>query len=63
MSKEDKYKEYAKVVNPIAFIGVKKDEFKKAYKGVLKFDLDDVWSYIVKHRPKQPKNDKAEEVD
>ena len=49
MTKEE---QYAKLLNPLAFVGVNKDEFKKQYKGKLPFDLDSVWKWIVKTRPK-----------
>lgn len=52
MSKEEKY---SKILNPKAFVGVKKDEFKKQYKGKLPFDLDAAWDWICKNRGSKPK--------
>ncbi len=46
---------YSKMLNPLAFIGVKKDEFKKQYKGKVPFDLNDAWDWIVKNRGSKQK--------
>lgn len=41
---------YSAVFNPAAFIGVKKEDFKKQYKGKIPFDLNYAWDWIVKNR-------------
>ena len=53
---QKKEAEYAKVFNPKAFIGVKKEEFKKQYKGKITFDIDAVWKWITDNRGSKPKN-------
>lgn len=52
---KSKHDKFAKVLNPIAFVGVNKEDFKKQFKGKLPFDLNDAWSWIVKNRPKAKK--------
>ncbi len=47
MDLEAKYKV---LFNPSAFVGVKKEDFKKQYKGKIPFDLDTIWKWIVKNR-------------
>ena len=54
MNKEE---DYSKMLNPLAFVGINKEEFKKQYKGKLPFDLDSVWKWIVKNRPKAKTKD------
>ena len=41
---------YGKVLNPAAFVGVTKDDFKTQFKGKLPFDLDGAWSWIKDNR-------------
>ena len=54
MTKEEKF---AQIINPKAFVGVKKDEFKRQFKGKLRFDLNEVWDWIVKNRGSKPKSE------
>jgi hypothetical protein len=42
--------QYAKVLNPKAFVDVKKAEFKEQFKGRLPFDLNLAWVWITKNR-------------
>jgi len=53
MTKQEE--KYAEMLNPIAFVGVNKEDFKKQYKGKLPFELNAAWSWIVKNRPKAKK--------
>ena len=48
---------FARVLNPIAFEGVLKEDFKAQYKGKLPFDLNDAWNWILKNRPKTIKKE------
>lgn len=52
MSNEEKY---AEMFNPLAFECVSKTEFKDMYKGKSPYDLDSVWRWISKNRPKKSK--------
>ena len=46
---------FAKILNPLAFTGVNKTDFKKQYKGKLPFDLDEAWDWIVENRKSSKK--------
>lgn len=48
---------FAKILNPLAFVGVNKTDFKKQYKGKLPFDLDEAWDWIVENRKPSKKKD------
>lgn len=41
---------FAKSFNPKAFVGVKKDDFRKMYAGKVAHDLNDVWDWILENR-------------
>lgn len=44
-------------LNPLAFVGVTKSEFKKRYAELLGDDLEAAWEYVRNNRPKKIKED------
>ena len=56
MSLESKYE---RILNPKAFIGVNKEDFKKQYRGKLPFDLNAAWDWIKANRVSKPKTKDA----
>ncbi len=54
----DKSKSFSNILDPLAFVGVKKEDFKNQYRGKLPYDLDEVWEWIKANR--NPKNKKKE---
>lgn len=47
--------------DPKGFVGVKKEDFVEQWGGRLQSDISEVWSLIVKHRPKATKKSKSED--
>lgn len=44
---------FRKVLNPAAFVDMKKAEFKEQFAGKLPFDLNQAWDWIQKNKPKK----------